>query len=231
MRAIVFINGVIDEYDWLRTLIQADDYLVCADGGTRHCLAIGKIPHIVVGDLDSVDEETVANLAEQGVAIEEHPRAKNETDLELAVDRAVSLLSEDISPDATTNEVNELLLVGALGGRIDQMLANLFILAQRNWPVAMRIVDQGQEAQLVRGGQTLTMVGNIGDTVSALPLSESVTGITYTGLVYPLDNATLALGSTRGISNEMAYTKATVSVGTGVLLVTKISNLPGGFGP
>jgi thiamine pyrophosphokinase len=59
----------------------------------------------------------------------------------------------------------------------------------------------------------------VGSTVSAIPLSPLVTGITYTGLEYPLQDATLALGSTRGVSNVMAATPATLTIREGVLLV------------
>ncbi len=52
-----------------------------------------------------------------------------------------------------------------------------------------------------------------------MPLSEVVTGVTYTGLAYPLADATLRLGSTRGVSNELAGREARISVGAGMLLV------------
>lgn len=212
MRVILFVNGIINEYGWLRSLVQNDDYLICADGGTYHCLACGHTPDEVVGDMDSVDPETVVQLAEAGVRLDRHPTAKNETDLELAVDAALSYAASDA-------DVSEILLVGVLGGRLDQMLANLLILVQREWPVPLRIVDQSESAQVVRSGQTVHFSGRVGDVVSAIPLSPTVTGISYTGLLYPLHNFTMTMGSTRGISNELAQEEATVSVEHGDLLV------------
>jgi thiamine pyrophosphokinase len=50
-------------------------------------------------------------------------------------------------------------------------------------------------------------------------LSNVVTGITYTGMRYPLEDATLHLGSTRGISNEVSAVPATVTIATGRLLL------------
>jgi thiamine pyrophosphokinase len=52
-----------------------------------------------------------------------------------------------------------------------------------------------------------------------------VSGITYTGLLYPLDNATLSLGSTRGVSNEVASQPATVAIRTGIALVIQTLRL------
>ena len=110
-------------------------------------------------------------------------------------------------------------MLGALGGRLDQTLANLLILAQRAWPVPIRLAEENQLAQVLRPGTTLTLDGQTGSTVSIVPLSPAVTGITFTGLVYPLENATLRLGSTRGISNEIASPPATVRISSGQLLV------------
>ena len=123
--------------------------------------------------------------------------------------------------DSLRDGAGELLLLGALGGRLDQTLANLLILAQREWPVPVRIAEGGQSAQVLHGGQTLTLTGSTGSTVSLLPLSPKVTGITYTGLEYPLVDATLCLGSTRGISNVLAASPATIRIADGLALVVQ----------
>ncbi len=207
MRAILFVNGSIFNYEALRRLVQANDYLVGVDGGTLHCLAIDRLPHVVVGDLDSLDATRVEQLVAQGVTIERHPPAKDQTDLELAIERAIK------------DGAVELILVGASGSRLDQTLANLLILAQRDWPAAIKVLNAGEMAQVLRCGQVLTLTGKPGTTVSVLPLTQRVTGITYTGMEYPLVNASLRLGSTRGISNQIKESPATVTIKSGILLV------------
>lgn len=207
MRAVVFINGVIDDYAACARWLRAEDYVVAADGGAHHALALGCRLNAVVGDLDSLDPELAERLAETGVELVRYPMTKNQTDLELAIEFALQ------------QGVEEVLLLGAVGGRLDQTLANLLILAQREWPVPLTIIEGNQSAQLLRPGKTLTLQARPGDTVSVLPVSDTVTGITYTGMRYPLVNATLHLGSTRGISNEVATTAATATIATGRLLV------------
>ena len=207
MRAVVFVNGVVDDYEALRRWLQPGDYLVCADGGTRHCLALGLTPDVVVGDLDSVDPPVLQQLAASGVRVERHPTDKDQTDLELAIEAALVAGADQV------------LLLGALGGRLDQTLANLLILAQRPWPVPIRLAEGRQIAQMLRSGQELTLDAPPGSTVSVLPLSAQVTGITYTGLKYALTGATLKLGSTRGISNLVVSSPVTIRIGTGLLLV------------
>lgn len=207
MRAVVFINGLIDDYTTFARWLRPEDYIVAADGGARHALALGCRLNAVVGDLDSLAPELIEDLAARDVELVRYPVTKNQTDLELAIEFALQQGAEEV------------LLVGAVGGRLDQTLANLLILAQRTWPVQLTIIEGNQLAQLLRPGQTLVLQAHPGDTVSALPLSDTVTGITYTGMSYPLTDAILHLGSTRGISNEVATTPATVTIASGRLLI------------
>lgn len=210
MRAVVFVNGLIQDYAALRPWLHDGDHLVAADGGTRHALALGVRPHVIVGDLDSLDATIAAELAAQGTQIERHPTGKNATDLELAIERALR------------DGAHEIVVVGALGGRLDQTLANVLILAQRVWPALISLVEGDQVATLIRGGETLRLGGAPGTTVSLLPLTPEVTGITYHGLLYPLTDATLRLGSTRAISNEVAEPPATVHIASGLALVVQV---------
>jgi thiamine pyrophosphokinase len=207
MRAVIFLNGYVTDYQALARHLKSDDYLICADGGTTHCLALHLRPHVVVGDLDSTALNVIQELARQGTIIERHPIEKDQTDLELAVVRALREGADNI------------LLLGALGGRLDQMLANVLLLAQSEWPVPISLAEGPQIARLMRDGETLTLDGQSGDTVSVIPISRAVTGITYSGLVYALEDVTLELGTTRGISNVMAQPRATIQIGSGLLLV------------
>ncbi|MBX3049926.1 MAG: thiamine diphosphokinase [Caldilineaceae bacterium] len=209
MRAVIFVNGVVNDYPALARRLRPDDYLIAADGGARHCAALGLRPAVLVGDLDSISPARLADYEQTGVEIERHPPRKDETDLELAVRRAMA------------DGASEILLLGALGGRLDQTLANLLLPARQAWPVPILLADDRQLARVVRGGESVTIYGAPGDTVSAIPLSAEATGITYTGLEYPLTDATLPLGSTQGISNQMAGDCATIRLGSGILLVVQ----------
>jgi thiamine pyrophosphokinase len=211
MRAVVFVNGEVQDYTALARWLRPGDHLIGADGGTRHILALNLMPDAVVGDLDSLEPATVTELIVQGVDVERYPVAKDQTDLELAIERGLRAGAEEI------------LLLGALGGRLDQTLANLLILAQRQWPVPLRLAEGNQLAQVLRSGETLALQAAPGSTVSAIPLSAAVTGITYTGLEYPLDDATLTIGSTRGVSNVVAAAPATITIRDGVLLVVCVT--------
>lgn len=209
MRAVIFVNGLIQDYEVIIPWLRDEDTVIGCDGGTAHCLAIGRRPDLVVGDLDSLDPSIVEQLSREGTEFERHPSGKDQTDLELAIERAVREGAEEI------------LLLGAIGGRLDQTLANLHILAQRDWPAPIFLAEDDQVACVLRGGDTLMLRGEKGSIVSLIPLCSEVTGITYQGLKYPLSDATLRFGSTRGISNVLVESRASVQIVTGVALVVQ----------
>ncbi len=207
MRAIIFANGQLTYPDSIRALIQPDDLILCADGGTRHALALGLIPDLVIGDLDSLSHADRERLDALGVAIERHPVDKDETDLELALRAAREL------------GAREVVVAAALGGRLDQEIANILLMAAPAFAdLNIRLVEGPETAWIAR--DRLVVHGRAGDTVSVLALSPQVHGLTYhRGLRWMLTDFTLPFGSTRGISNEMTEDMAEISLESGVLLV------------
>ncbi|HEX9922661.1 MAG TPA: thiamine diphosphokinase [Anaerolineae bacterium] len=212
-RIVIFANGILTQPDLLRAHLRPTDRIFCADGGTRHALALGLTPEAIIGDLDSLAPELVAELQEAGVAIERHPVDKDQTDLELALELAVA------------GQPDEIMLVTALGGRLDQMLANMLLLTRPEYAsVKLTLVDGPQWATLLRSDQAETITGQPGDTFSLIPLTPTVTQVTLTGVKWPLEQATLSLGSTWSISNELIGQSASVRIGVGLVLVVRIEH-------
>ncbi|NOZ70357.1 MAG: thiamine diphosphokinase [Chloroflexi bacterium] len=206
-RTVIFANGLLPEPELLQAHLHPDDLIICADGGAEHALSLGLTPHLVIGDLDSVSTSTLAQLRGRGCEIEQHPVDKDATDLELALRRAQDWGSKEV------------LLLGGWGGRLDQSLANLFLLASPAFSdMALSMIDGRQRAWIVR--ERIVIEGKEGDSLSTLALSPRVTGLTYhRGLRWPLRDFTLQFGSSRGISNEMIASHAEISLQSGVLLV------------
>ena len=210
-RIVVFANGKLNHSEVLKGHLRSTDRIFCANGGTIHALALDLEPEIVVGDLDSLSTDAVNALKATGTIIDRHPVAKDQTDLELTLDRALE------------QNPTEILLVSALGGRLDQMLANIFLLSRQLYRgIRMTLLDGYQWAALVRAGETLTVPGRKGDTVSLIPLSPAVSNVTFTGVQWPLEKAALEFGSTWSVSNKMTETEAKVSIRSGLLLVVHI---------
>ena len=205
-RAIIFVNGHLPDLEPARRLIGPDDFLIAADGGTRHALALGLLPSIVIGDLDSLTPDDRRRLEESGVEIRQYPPDKNETDLELALRLAL---------DAGYCSI---LVLAALGGRLDQTLGNLSLLTAPSLAeVDVRLDDGIEEAFFVR--KQYDVQGCPGDTVSLIPWGCLAEGVTTEGLRWPLRSETLYPDKTRGVSNALLAETATISLRSGLLLV------------
>jgi len=205
-RILIFANGEIPRLENARFLLRADDYVICADGGTRHALALGLKPDLVVGDMDSIDKQQWQKLKNAGVPIELFPRDKNQTDLELALDRAIELGPKVI------------LIIGALGGRLDQTFGNTALLSDvRLSAVDVRLDDGVEEIFFCRDQDEVQ--GRSGDIISLIPWGNPVQGVQTQGLKWQLYSETLFPERTRGISNEMTSEVASIKIESGLLLV------------
>ena len=216
-RALIFANGEQIDLEAVRPLIQPGDYRVAADGGLRHLRRLGLEPDLVIGDLDSLEAGEIEALKNSQVRVEQYPVHKDETDLELAVETVVK-------QGCTT-----ILILAALGGRLDMTLANIFLLtlpelAGRD----VRLEDGREEVFLIRPGRD----GRLIDGASATRCLCSrwagpARGIETQGLYYPLRGETLYPERTRGISNQMTETQALVRFDAGVLIcIHTRQNLP-----
>ncbi len=204
-RAVIFANGELRSPSAARRMLDPQDLLIAADGGLEHMLRLAVLPHLLIGDLDSVDASQLPHLEASGTEIRRYPPEKDETDLELAVQAAVQL------------GCAELLILGGLGGRLDHTLGNLALLAQSTLAeVSARLEDGIEEAFLIRSQAQI--VGSPGDIVSLIPFQGDAVGVTTSGLKYPLNAETLHAHQTRGISNEMLSASAEVRLEGGILL-------------
>ena len=204
-RAVIFVNGRLRSPKRLAALLYADDFHIAADGGLRHLRRLDLKPHLLIGDLDSVTGQDVQWASANGAEVRRYPREKDETDLELALKAAV---------DTGTRAI---LLVAALGGRLDQTLGNLFLLTRPELTgLDVRLEDGVEEAFLIH--DHVELQGQAGDIVSLLPLNGPALGVTTLELKYPLDGETLFADSTRGISNVMQNRTAQIAISSGLLL-------------
>ena len=209
MKAIVVAAGDLDPSD--ATLIESAELLVAVDRGAVWLAARSLRPDLLVGDLDSVPEDVVSRLATAGVEVDRRAVDKDASDTELAIERAV---------DAGATRIT---LLGALGGRrLDHELANLLLLADPRWRVAgvdLRIVRDGTTVRALHGGDSLALEGATGETVTLLPIGGPAHGVRTIGLRFPLAGESLDFGRSRGLSNQIVASPASVSLAGGTLIV------------
>lgn len=217
LRAILFANGSLPDPQAARRLVRSGDLILAADGGSRHALALGLMPAVVIGDLDSLSPADRRRLESAGARLIVHPRDKDQTDLELALDFALR------------QGCTAVVILAALGGRLDQTLANLALLtAPRFAALDIRLDDGLEEAFFVRGRGCIQ--GRRGDLVSLLPWGGPAAGVVTEGLRWPLHGETLQPEQTRGVSNELLAKRAAVSLESGLLLVVHRRQNPSSHG-
>ena len=153
-------------------------------------------------------QKVIQKMADDGVKLVRYPVKKDQTDLELALNYAIN--------DGHTS----IMLLTALGGRLVQLLANIFLISRPEWQhIHFEIADWPQHGWLVQPGTQLTLDGKINDTLSVIPLSDQITGLTLTGVEWPLKQAKIRRGSTLTISNTLIETKVTIHLQAGTALV------------
>jgi thiamine pyrophosphokinase len=208
LRAVLLANGVLEDVEGLRRRLEtwAPRLVIGADGGSRHAASLGLHLTSLIGDLDSIDPQALAEAQRLGVEIRAWPRTKDETDLELAL-----LFAVDAGAD-------EICILGALGARLDMTLANILLLTHpRLADRRVELWETEQTVWLIRPpGEVIP--AHAGNGLSLLPLGVPAEGITTRGLAYPLRNESLDLGPARGVSNLVTEENPMVELERGLLL-------------
>jgi thiamine pyrophosphokinase len=213
VKAVIVGGGAHAPAD--RRYLADADLVIAADGGADWLEAVGVSPHRLVGDLDSVDPVLADRLDATGVPVDRHPEDKDASDLELAV------------ASAAAAGADELVVLGALGGALDHLAANLLLLGSATTAERRTsLVHDGTRAAMVVGPGRRSIDAPPGSRVTLLPVGEAVEGVTTSGLRWALNDARLEPGSSRGLANVVIGPPAEVSLDAGRLLIIEIE--PGG---
>ncbi len=181
--------------------------VIAADSGVELALQLGLPVSVVVGDMDSASAEALDEAERSGARIDRHPKDKDATDLELALDLALA--------DGATSIV----VIGGDGGRVSHFLGNAALVGSAKYgDIAMTWLLPGTEVHVVNPRRPVAVVGHPGDLLSLLPLGGACRGVTATALRWPLEGDDLASSGTRGMSNEMLSDQTDLTVEQGTLL-------------
>jgi len=172
--------------------------LMAVDGGIHHCIKLGLIPTIYVGDLDSASEQDLSHFPKIKTYI--YAKEKDKTDLQLAIELALE--SHDF-----------LQVFGALGGRIDHSLFNLILLTR--FPEKIEFLSKEETVFLIKGQKQMPVSPDT--IISLMPINGPVYGVTTRGLKWELKDAKLNKHFT-SLSNLSLGPEIFISVGTGDLL-------------
>ncbi len=204
----LFANGYYGEATFYRQEIKRNDYIIAVDGGANFLFELEVIPDEILGDFDSIKPEVYKDYEKKPVKIQRHPREKDESDLELALIRAVELKPAGIN------------IYGALGKRVDHLISNIMVLIMpRKKGIPAVLKDENHEITIIDSHYKFE--GKQGDYLSLFPLTHEAKGIVTSGLKYQLQGESLLLGPSRGLSNEFTGRSAEITLDQGYLVAIK----------
>lgn len=193
--------------------------VVAADRGVDHALSLGIVPHVAVGDFDSVSAAGLERVMAAGTEVRRHPRDKDATDLELALDVAETLVTEGPVGEGADDPDARIVVLGDPAGRLDHLLASVAVLTRRRSATVTAHLG-GHRVDVVHPGRAVTLGGGgAGKLVTLLAHGGVATGVTTTGLRFALRDAVLEPWSSLGVSNECSgAAPASVRITSGVVL-------------
>lgn len=195
---------IVGAGDFSSLVTKPDDktLIIAADGGMNHLKRAGIVPHIWIGDGDSIEGEVP-----DGCEIIKLNRDKDETDMLAAIRLAVEMGCMSFH------------LYGCLGGRIDHTVANIKILNMlANNGIKAYMYDKMSMLTVIKN-ESITFPKEAEGNISIFAMSERAIGVTIEGLKWELLDETLFCTDTIGVSNEFTGAKSSISVKEGNLLV------------
>ena len=212
MQAVVALAGEIHDSALVRNALNGAALIVAADSGANRLRQLGMLPHVVIGDLDSLAGDDLFHLKSVGVEFEPHPDPEQRTDGDVAIEYALK------------RGATSLIVLGLFGGpRYDQEVGNLIMLTQPRLKQLPVWAVNGWTALTVLNGDGVSEAhfhGNPRDYISLTPISDRVEGITTVGLKWPLSEAVFVRGDRGGVSNELIADRGMVKIRSGVLFAS-----------
>ena len=210
MKTLIVTGGNIEKEFLLKTIKESEfETIIAVDNGLKILSEIKVNPQHIVGDFDTVKREILEKYKENtSIKIHKFNPIKDNTDTDIAIRLAVELKSDEI------------IILGAIGTRIDHLLGNIHVLKYAlDSNIKCKIIDENNEIQLIDKTTILKKKDMTKKYISLIPLTEKVENINLKGFKYELKNGTLTIGSSLGISNEISKEEAIIEFDNGILIM------------
>ncbi len=189
--------------------LQTSGYnlLICADGGADTAKKLGIIPDYIIGDFDSVKEETLSYFRKKSEIIS--IKRQNDTDVEKCLKFAIK------------KKCKEAVLLGAIGDRLDHSFCNMGIVIKFFSKIKVRIISDKSILTPYTGQVELTTIPD--ETISLYGF-DGKTKTTSSGLKYPLKLTPLPFGQRESTSNVAVKEKVRLKITGGIIFVIRDFN-------
>jgi thiamine pyrophosphokinase len=198
-------NGTINNTIFHKKLLKNIEIIICADGGATNAKKMQIIPNYIIGDLDSTNEDILNYFKNKKTKII-LDKDQDKTDMELAIS-----LAESFNPTA-------IIILGAIGYRIDHTLANILCLNKIKSNIKTQIIDDRNIIELVDNSKNI--IGKKDEIISVIPLMDII-GLSYHGMKWIVKNKNTKFGWF-GISNKLEKNSANISLKEGKLLIIRV---------
>ena len=205
---VIFLNG---EYKYsqqfMDKLVSENAACFCADGGANFAFKYGKMPEVIVGDLDSIEKKVLEYYKSKNILIKKFPKDKDFTDFELIL-KEINKISEN------KNFVEKIFVVGGLGKRTDMTLSNLFIMEKYK-----NLVFLQENEEIFYAEKSFVLKNKKEYEFSIIPISEKVEKLTLKGFKFETDKIDVKRESSRLVSNVICGDEASVEFESGKLII------------
>ena len=204
-RCTIFLNGVIENDAFAKEIVSSDDFIIAVDGGFNHVNRLGFTPDLILGDFDSSEYDEA--LKSKG-KIQKYNSDKNATDGEIAIDYVID------------NAFNQVMIVGALGNRIDHMLSNIYMLEKlSDAAIDAKIISYKNEISFLKN--KITLHKDKYKYFSVIAITNKISGLSIKNARYELKAADMKRTDSLGISNEFLDGSVNIALKKGKAIVIK----------
>lgn len=205
MKCVIVSGGSPPSEKLLKQQLSDADLIIGVDGAADILMDLGIKADIVIGDFDTAKKINILGQQNNGAEVIRLRVDKNETDTEAAVNLAIERGAKNI------------VMLGAVGTRLDHSLANVSILKPIfEQGIFAKIIDENTEMFI--SDSVVSLCANVGETISILPLCSDIT-VSASGLKYPLDELFLPFGTSRGVSNIIESSSVSINISGGYALI------------
>jgi thiamine pyrophosphokinase len=205
-RALILTNGKPPSKRLFEKLFALADWFVCADGGANTAARFDCPPDLIIGDLDSIEDETLAVFSNVDI---KQLKDQNSTDLEKALREVIR------------KKCKEIIVIGATGERLDHAIGNLSALVKFSKKAHITFIDD--IGTFIAVNHSIELHLPIGTIISLLPLSRC-SGIVTKGLKWNLKNESLEFGVRESTSNVIVDSPVNIKVRKGSLVAFIVTN-------
>lgn len=211
MKAILVAAGSQpNEDNFYKTYLEETGYKVAIDGGISVFYRLNILPDYFLGDFDSADRDSIEWCKKNRIPFAQFPCDKDATDTQIALDYVIK------------KGYKEILILGALGTRLDHSLANIYLLKYANeQKVQAKIYHPNHIIQLLTPESSLIVSQEVGHTLlfSLIPITPTLQGLTMKGFRWNLNNALVKQCSTLNLSNYLINNQGTIELSDGCALL------------